>query len=310
MWHRCRSLRHVSHALRDHGCRLRWPNPGLWNGGRCDTYHKTARSHVGWRTFGSSAGMEADATLKLRSKVVADARLKVSVSCITDVRCVDAIVTCANEHLVGTQLPYINLDGSGGCVFDCTDKAIHKLAGPRLKEACQALPVVEESDDSRWGGIRCPEREARLTGAFDLPHCAYVIHVVGPPWPSSAEELHEAYQACIGAALQGGGPESPIRSIATPAISSGVQQWPRDMSWAAAIEVLGGHLVETELARLTGQQRSAGSCVEPVSSTVGITTSRSLERVVLAAFDAASGEEASECLRRWVDGTLTQDGLF
>lgn len=233
----------------------------------------------------------------LRNKV-AEQRLRVAQGCLTDVEGVDAVVNCANEHMVGAQLPYINLDGSGGCVFDCTDRTVHKRAGPKLYEACQALPVLEESNDPRWGGIRCRTGEACITPAFELPHCRSIVHVVSPTWPGDGEELRAAYQACINVAIAArDSPEGVlITSLAVPALSGGIHQWPRDMSWAAAVEVFGEHLLAAELAR--GPDGSAA------------VAEQSLQAVVLAAWDAGSREEAEECVRRWVGGTLTEDGLL
>ena len=64
----------------------------------------------------------------------------------------DAIVNAANALMLG-----------GGGV----DGAIHRAAGPRLKEACEAVP--------KQAGLRCPVGEARITRAFHLP-AAWVIH--------------------------------------------------------------------------------------------------------------------------------------
>ncbi|MEL7168917.1 MAG: macro domain-containing protein, partial [Bacteroidota bacterium] len=72
---------------------------------------------------------------------------------------VDAIVNAANKTLAG-----------GGGV----DGAIHRAAGPNLKEACLALPEVSPS-------VRCPVGEARITEGFKLP-AQHVIHAVGPVW--------------------------------------------------------------------------------------------------------------------------------
>src|SRR5690348_13727226 len=77
---------------------------------------------------------------------------------ITTLR-VDAVVNAANETLLG-----------GGGV----DGAIHRAAGPRLLDACRAIPETR-------AGVRCPTGEARITPGFDLP-ARFVIHTVGPAW--------------------------------------------------------------------------------------------------------------------------------
>ena len=47
-------------------------------------------------------------------------------------------------------------------------------AGPRLLDACRAIPEVRP-------GVRCPTGESRITPGFDLP-ARHVIHTVGPVW--------------------------------------------------------------------------------------------------------------------------------
>ena len=71
----------------------------------------------------------------------------------------DAIVNAANERMLG-----------GGGV----DGAIHRAAGPRLLDACRAIPEVRP-------GVRCPTGEARITPGFSLP-AKWVIHTTGPVW--------------------------------------------------------------------------------------------------------------------------------
>src|SRR5690348_15507490 len=117
---------------------------------------------------------------------------------------VDAIVNAANERMLG-----------GGGV----DGAIHRAAGPRLLEACRAVPEIRP-------GVRCPTGEARITPAFDLP-ARHVIHTVGPVWSggnsNEDELLANCYRNSLALMLQ-----HRLRSIAFPAISTGVYRFPLD----------------------------------------------------------------------------------
>jgi O-acetyl-ADP-ribose deacetylase (regulator of RNase III) len=132
---------------------------------------------------------------------------------ITTLR-IDAIVNAANESLLG-----------GGGV----DGAIHRAAGPRLLEACRAIPEVRP-------GVRCPTGEARITPGFDLP-ARFVIHTVGPVWHGGDRGEPGLLSACHRNTLALAR-EHALDSIAFPAISCGVYGYPRDVAAGAALAVL------------------------------------------------------------------------
>ncbi|HOO76714.1 MAG TPA: O-acetyl-ADP-ribose deacetylase [bacterium] len=133
-----------------------------------------------------------------------------------------AIVNAANSSLLG-----------GGGV----DGAIHRAAGPRLLEACRALPEARP-------GVRCPPGEARITPGFDLP-AAFVIHTVGPVYRDGTsgedEILASAYRSSLDLALERG-----LASVSFPSIGTGAYRYPVPAAARVALGAVLGFLGETE----------------------------------------------------------------
>lgn len=134
----------------------------------------------------------------------------------------DAIVNAANE----------SLRGGGG-----VDGAIHWAAGPRLAEAGAAIAP-------------CARGDAKATPAFDLPApIRHVIHTVGPVWKGGDRGepavLASCYRRCLEVADELG-----ARSVAFPAISTGIFGYPPDRAARIAVDTLRSTPTSVERTRL------------------------------------------------------------
>ncbi|MEV6955337.1 O-acetyl-ADP-ribose deacetylase [Streptomyces sp. NPDC051183] len=136
----------------------------------------------------------------------------------------DALVNAANSSLLG-----------GGGV----DGAIHRRGGPEILAACEDLRR------SHYGkGL--PTGQAVATTAGRLP-AEHVIHTVGPVW-SRDEDRSALLASCYRESLRvadGLG----ARTVAFPAISTGIYGWPMDDGARIAVETVRAARTQVEEVR-------------------------------------------------------------
>ncbi len=203
------------------GCGMSWENDGrnAYRHSRdhiekrkthCHKYNNTKNNH----TKGMGVLLIMKNSMKLMLEMSQGSKLFVCQGDITKLD-VDCIVNAANRSLLG-----------GGGV----DGAIHRAAGPGLLQECRTLHG-------------CETGQAKITKGYNLK-ATYVIHTVGPVYSGKtkdAELLANCYWNSLELAQEHG-----VRSIAFPAISTGVYGYPKKAAAAIVVETVQQWMKEHE----------------------------------------------------------------
>lgn len=143
-----------------------------------------------------------------------DKRIEIIQADITKLN-VDVIVNAANSSLMG-----------GGGV----DGAIHRAAGPELKEECRALRG-------------CKTGESKITEAYKLS-AKYIIHTVGPVWYGGHKNEAELLVSCYKTSLDLC-EKHDLKTIAFPSISTGAYKFPFEKATQIALNTINEFLSES-----------------------------------------------------------------
>jgi O-acetyl-ADP-ribose deacetylase (regulator of RNase III) len=142
-------------------------------------------------------------------------RIEIQKGDITKLK-VDAIVNAANTSLLG-----------GGGV----DGAIHRAAGTELLEFNRKLGD-------------CLTGEVKVSPGFNLP-AKNIIHTVGPVWNDGKNNEDKLLAGCYKNSLMLA-VENKIKSIAFPAISTGVYRFPLERATKIAVKEVKKFLEKNE----------------------------------------------------------------
>ena len=158
---------------------------------------------------------------------------------------VDAIVNAANSSLLG-----------GGGV----DGAIHRRGGPEILAECRALRAGHY-------GKGLPTGQAVATTAGRLP-ARWVVHTVGPVW-SKSEDRTELLADCHRNSLRVAA-ELGAKTVAFPAISTGIYRWPVDSAAGIALRTVSAAEHDLSLIRFVLFDQSAFDAFHAEAQSLGI----------------------------------------